>query len=375
MRVLVAMSGGVDSSTVAGLLHEAGHEVIGVTLQLYDHGAASARKGACCAGQDIHDARRVADGLGIPHYVLDREARFRAAVIEDFADRYAAGETPVPCVRCNQRVKFADLLTLADDLGAEALATGHYVRRIDTAAGPELHRAADKARDQSWFLFATTRAELARTLFPLGAMADKAAVRAEAARLGLAVAAKPDSQDLCFVPTGSYAELVTRLRPEAAEPGEIVTAEGRVLGRHDGIAGYTVGQGKRLGAASMADGARQIVTAIDPARRRIVVGPPASGTRDVCLAELNWLIEPPVAPLRCTVKLRAREVPQPASVFLTAAGARVRLDAPALPAPGQACVFYDGDRVLGGGFIARAQAGAHSSISVSSTKLPSAAIS
>ena len=232
MRIVVAMSGGVDSSTVAGLLHEAGHEVIGVTLQLYDHGAAVGRKGACCAGQDIHDARRVADRLGIPHYVIDAEQRFAQAVIADFADSYAAGETPVPCVRCNQSVKFSDLATLARGLGAERLATGHYVRRVDGPDGPELHRAADPARDQSWFLFATTRAQLAFSLFPLGGMPDKRAVRAEAERLGLAVADKPDSQDICFVPSGSYADVVGRLRPDAGTPGEIVSQDGRVLGRH-----------------------------------------------------------------------------------------------------------------------------------------------
>ena len=351
MRVVVAMSGGVDSSTVAGLLHEAGHEVIGVTLQLYDHGAAVGRKGACCAGQDIHDARRVADRLGIAHYVVDREARFRQAVIGDFADGYAAGETPVPCVRCNQSVKFADLLGLARDLGAAALATGHYVRRVDGPDGPELHRAADPARDQSWFLFATTREQLAFTWFPLGGMADKAAVRAEAARLGLAVAAKPDSQDICFVPSGSYADLVARLRPDAAAPGEIVARDGRVLGRHDGIARYTVGQGKRLGAAARDGSERQVVVALDAARRRVIVGPPADGARRVFLREVNWLIPPPDAPLRCDVKLRAREAPHPALVAATAAGAEVVLDAPALAAPGQACVFYAADRVLGGGFI------------------------
>ena len=229
MRILVAMSGGVDSSVVAGLLREAGHEVIGVTLQLYDHGAATGRKGACCAGQDIHDARRVADRLGIPHYVIDAEQRFADAVIRDFADSYAAGETPVPCVRCNQTVKFADLTALAQGLGCERLATGHYVRRIDGPEGPELHRATDLARDQSWFLFATTREQLVQAIFPLGGM-DKRQVRDEAERLGLPVAAKADSQDICFVPSGNYADVVTRLRPDAGEAGEIVDRGGHVRG-------------------------------------------------------------------------------------------------------------------------------------------------
>jgi tRNA-specific 2-thiouridylase len=349
VRVVVAMSGGVDSSTVAGLLAEAGHEVIGVTLQLYDHGAAVGRKGACCAGQDIHDAKRVADHLRIPHYVIDAEARFRAAVMADFADSYAAGETPVPCVRCNQTVKFHDLMGLARDLGAERLATGHYVQRIDGADGPQLHRAADPARDQSWFLFATTRAQLAQTIFPLGAMADKDAVRAEAKRLGIAVASKPDSQDLCFVPNGSYAQVVGKFRPEALLGGDIVTEDGRVVGQHDGIARYTVGQAKRLGNAAQEGGARRVVISLDPANRRIVVGAPDRGTRQVRLREVNWLVPP--ARLRCTVKLRARETPHAAEVIPTEDGADVLLDAPALPAPGQACVFYDGERVLGGGFI------------------------
>jgi tRNA-specific 2-thiouridylase len=351
MRIVVAMSGGVDSSVTAGLLHEAGHDVIGVTLQLYDHGAATGRKGACCAGQDIFDARAVADRLGIPHYVIDAEARFAATVIADFADSYAAGETPVPCVRCNQTVKFNDLTALARGLGAERLATGHYVRRMDGPDGPELHRAADPARDQSWFLFATTPAQLGFALFPLGDMPDKVFVRREAARLGLAVAAKADSQDICFVPAGSYASVVARLRPDAAAPGDIVDRAGQTVGRHDGVARYTVGQAKRLGTAAEIAGAPQVVVALDASTRRVVVGPRTEGTTQVRLREVNWLVEPPQTPLRCQVKLRARDVPRPASVRITPAGAEVALDAPALPAPGQACVFYSGERVLGGGFI------------------------
>jgi tRNA-specific 2-thiouridylase len=353
MRVLVAMSGGVDSSVTAGLLHEAGHEVIGVTLQLYNHGSAIGRKGACCAGQDIHDARRVADRLGISHYVIDAEERFAAAVIADFADSYAAGETPVPCIRCNQTVKFADLTALASDLGAERLATGHYVRRVDGPDGAELHRAADPDRDQSWFLFATTRAQLERCWFPLGEMPDKRAVRDQAVRLGLAVAEKPDSQDICFVPSGSYAEIVGRLRPDALEPGDIVTRDGAVVGRHDGVARFTVGQSKRLGAAAMDRGERRMVVATEPGTRRVIVGPRSVAAGVVRLREVNWLVSPAAGPVRCTVKLRARDVPRPAVVEVCDDGAVVRLDEPALPAPGQACVFYDGGRVLGGGFITR----------------------
>ena len=353
MRVVVAMSGGVDSSTVAGLLHEAGHEVIGVTLQLYDHGAAVGRKGACCAGQDIHDARRVADRLGIAHYTIDAEERFAKAVMADFADSYAAGETPVPCVRCNQSVKFADLTVMARELGAERLATGHYVRRVDGVGGAELHRAADPARDQSWFLFATTQAQLNTCLFPLGDMPDKRAVRDVAARLGLAVADKPDSQDICFVPSGSYADVVAKLRPDAMAPGEIVSVDGAVVGHHEGIARFTVGQGKRLGNAAMLGGERQMVVATDPATRRIVIGPRTTGTDTVRLRVVNWLIPVPTEPLRCAVKLRARDQMRLAWIDATADGAVVRLDAASLPAPGQACVFYAGDRVLGGGIICR----------------------
>ena len=349
------MSGGVDSSVVAGLLTERGHEVVGATLQLYDHGAAAGRKGACCAGQDIHDARRVADALGIPHYVLDREARFRGAVIDDFVGAYARGETPVPCIRCNQTVKFGDLVALARDLGCAALATGHYARCADGPDGPELRRAADPARDQSYFLFATTREQLGFARFPLGDYPDKAAVRAEAARLGLPVAEKPDSQDICFVPQGRYHEVVARLRPEAAEPGEIVDEAGRVLGRHAGIARYTVGQGRGLGLPRREGEAPLFVAAIDAPRRRVVVAPRAALPRaEVEVAEVNWLGPPPPAagpPLRCRVKLRAREAPQPAAVAWDGVVARLRPDATAVAAPGQAAVFYDGDRVLGGGFV------------------------
>ncbi len=352
MRIVVAMSGGVDSSVVAGLMAEAGHEVIGVTLQLYDHGQATSR-GTCCAGQDIHDARDVADRLGIPHYVIDAEARFRAAVIDDFASSYAAGETPVPCVRCNQGPKFTDLLGMARDLGAQALATGHYVRRVAGPDGAELHRAADPQRDQSWFLFATTQEQLDYCRFPLGEMPDKAATRAAAARLGLAVAHKPDSQDICFVPDGDYAALVARLQPASAEPGEIVAQDGRVVGQHRGIGGYTVGQAKRLGAASTVDGTAQVVVALQPSSRRIVVGPRSTGTHRLRLREMNWLVPPPAQGLRCSVKLRARDQFRPATVLPTEDGAEIRLDEAALPAPGQGCVMYDGERVLGGGFIRR----------------------
>ena len=353
MRVVVAMSGGVDSSVVAALLHEAGHEVIGVTLQLYDHGAATGRKGACCAGQDIHDARRVADRLSIAHYVIDAEQRFARSVIADFADSYANGETPVPCIRCNQTVKFADLSALARDLGAERLATGHYVRRVDGPGGAELHRAADPARDQSWFLYATTQEQLDLCLFPLGGMQDKRAVRDIAQRLGLGVAQKPDSQDICFVPSGAYTDVITKLRPDALEPGPIVNEAGQVVGRHDGIARYTVGQARRLGGAALLDGQRQVVIASEPGRRRIVVGPRGNGTRNVPLRQVNWLVPAPASALRCAVKLRARETPRSATVHRTGGATSVMLDEPALPAPGQACVFYDGDRILGGGTITR----------------------
>ena len=357
MRVLVAMSGGVDSSVVAGLLHEQGHEVVGATLQLYDHGAATAKRGACCAGQDIHDARRVADRLGIPHYVLDREERFRDAVVRDFADAYARGETPIPCVRCNQTVKFRDLVDLARDLGCEALATGHYARRAEGPDGPELRRAADPARDQSYFLFATTRDQLAFSRFPLGGFPDKAAVRAEAARLGLRVAEKPDSQDICFVPSGRYHEVVARFRPDAAEPGEIAHLDGRVLGRHAGVARFTVGQGRGLGAASRDErGEPLYVAALDAERRRVVVGPRAALPRsEVVAGEVNWLRPPPAGAFASEVKLRAREAPQPATAEWDAGAEllRVRPAAPSVAAPGQACVLYNGDLVLGGGFILR----------------------
>ncbi|HEX6978548.1 MAG TPA: tRNA 2-thiouridine(34) synthase MnmA [Alphaproteobacteria bacterium] len=355
-RIVVAMSGGVDSSVTAALLVEQGYDVVGITLQLYDHGAAVGRKGACCAGQDIHDARDVADRLGIPHYVLDYESRFRQEVIDAFADSYARGETPIPCVECNRTVKFRDLVATARDLGADALATGHYVRRVDGSEGPELHRAADPARDQSYFLFATTREQLAFLRFPLGGI-PKDETRALARRYGLAVAAKPDSQDICFVPQGRYAQLVEKLRPEAAEPGEIVHVDGTTLGRHDGIINFTIGQRRGLGVTD-GTGAPLYVVRLEPESRRVVVGPKeALATQRVPLTGVNWLGTGtiPADGIEVEVKLRSMAATVPATLVAGADGrAEVRLHRPEYGvAPGQACVFYQGDRVLGGGWIVR----------------------
>jgi tRNA-specific 2-thiouridylase len=351
-RVVAAMSGGVDSSVAAALAARAGFDVVGVTLQLYDAGGAAKKKGACCAGQDIHDARAVADRLGIAHYVLDYERRFKDRVIADFAASYARGETPIPCVRCNERVKFADLMDTARELGAQALITGHYVRRLEGATGAELHRAVDDSRDQSYFLFATTPAQLSYLRFPLGGM-PKREVRALAAELGLSVADKPDSQDICFVPDGKYAAIVETLRPDAARPGPIVDLAGHVVGRHDGVIHFTVGQRKGLGLSGNAE--PLFVTAIDAARARVVVGPrSALASRRVNVRDVNWL-----APMReafaCAVKVRSTRSPTPARVVpLADGGAMVELLSPEESvAPGQACVFYDGSRVLGGGWIAK----------------------
>ena len=364
-RVVVAMSGGVDSSVTAALLADAGYDVVGITLQLYDHGAATHRRGACCAGRDIHDARAVAERIGIPHYVLDYESRFKAAVIDRFAESYVAGETPVPCVECNQSIKFRDLLETARELGASVLATGHYVASRALPGGDRaLYRARETERDQSYFLFATTRAQLNLLRFPLGER-TKAETRELARRFGLSVADKQDSQDICFVPSGHYAEVIERLRPGAAAPGEIVDIDGRVLGRHDGIIHFTVGQRRGLGVAT---GAPLYVVRLDAGSRRVVVGPrEALRTSRIRLRDINWLGEGAVEAAvenRPEVFIKVRSTRPPQAAWLRAGadgGIEVELIASEDGvSPGQACVFYDAmdgqARVLGGGIIASTMA-------------------
>lgn len=359
-RVVAAMSGGVDSSVVAAMLKAEGYDVIGITLQLYDHGAAIEKKGACCAGQDIHDARNVADRIGIPHYVLDYESRFREQVMEDFADTYLAGSTPIPCIRCNQTVKFSDLLRTAKELGADCLATGHYIRRTDGQDGPELHRARDASRDQSYFLFATTREQLAFLRFPLGDL-PKTEVRELAEKFSLPVAAKPDSQDICFVPEGSYAKVVEKLRPGSGRAGEIQHIDGRVLGEHEGVINYTIGQRRGLGVAT---GEPLFVVKIDAPKRRVLVGPrEALMTRGLLLEELNWLGQGSLEAaardgVRVFIRVRSTRPPVPGRLGYEDGQPAVFFDAPEEGvARGQAAVLYDPDgstRILGGGFIARA---------------------
>jgi tRNA-specific 2-thiouridylase len=343
-RIVVAMSGGVDSSVVAALAARSGAETIGVTLQLYDHGAAVGRTGSCCAGQDIRDARAVAERLGIAHYVFDYESRFRSSVIDRFADDYVAGRTPIPCVRCNQGVKFTDLFGIARDLGADCLATGHYVQRMIGAAGAELHRAADPARDQSYFLFATTQDQLDYLRFPLGGM-PKPRVREIAAELGLGVAAKPDSQDICFVPDGDYAAVVRKLRPEAGEGGDIVDRTGRVLGRHRGLIHFTVGQRRGLEIGGNTE--PLYVIRIEPETRQVVVGPrSALAVAAAQIGEVNWIGGDYAGPI--TAKIRSMAKPVPARFD----GSTLAFDTPEYGvAPGQAAVLYAGERVLGGGWI------------------------
>ncbi|MDZ7905544.1 MAG: tRNA 2-thiouridine(34) synthase MnmA [Cypionkella sp.] len=357
-RVVVAMSGGVDSSVVAAQLAAQGYDVVGVTLQLYDHGAALAKKGACCAGRDIADAARVAERMGFPHYVLDYENTFREAVIEEFADAYLAGATPVPCIRCNERVKFKDLLRTAKDLDADCMATGHYIQR-KMGAVPELHRAADPARDQSYFLFSTTAEQLDFLRFPLGHLMSKSETRALAQHYGLPVADKPDSMDICFVPNGNYAAVIEKLRPGSAEPGDIVNEAGRVLGQHNGVIHYTIGQRKGIGIGGMAD--PLYVVKLNPELRQVVVGPKDSlSIRTIPLREINWLGDAPFTSRpEWSIEVKVRSTRPPRAALLrpiSETEATVELMTPEDGvSAGQACVFYqeDSSRVLGGGWIWR----------------------
>lgn len=358
-RVVVAMSGGVDSSVVAAYLADQGYDVVGVTLQLYDHGAALAKKGACCAGIDIHDARRVAEERGFPHYVLDYENIFKDAVIDEFADSYLAGATPVPCIRCNERVKFKDLLETAKDLEADCMATGHYIQRKMGEKGPELHSAEDANRDQSYFLFSTTPEQLDYLRFPLGHLPSKDATREMAAQYGLAVADKPDSQDICFVPDGNYASVIEKLRPGAAEPGEIVHHDGRVLGAHTGVIHYTIGQRRGLGIGGLSE--PLYVVRLDVDKKQVVVGPKELlATRKIPVREINWLGDEPFTSQEewhLKVKVRSTRPPRDAIIRpISETEAEVELLTPEEGvSPGQACVFYanESSRIFGGGWIWR----------------------
>ena len=356
-RVVVAMSGGVDSSVVAAMLSEEGYDVVGVTLQLYDHGAALAKKGACCAGIDIHDARRVAETMGFPHYVLDYENVFKDAVIDEFADSYLGGATPVPCIRCNERVKFKDLLETAKDLEADCMATGHYIQRLVGKNGPELHSAADSNRDQSYFLFSTTAEQLDFLRFPLGHLPSKDATRALAAKYDLSVADKPDSQDICFVPDGDYASVIRKLRPEAAAPGDIVDVDGKLLAHHDGVINYTIGQRRGLGIGGLDD--PLYVVRLDAERKQVVVGPKTMlATRIVPIKDINWLGDELITSREeWVVGVRVRSTRPPTEAVIrpiSATEATVELVAAEQGiSPGQACVFYDrnSSRIFGGGWI------------------------
>ncbi|MYG42585.1 MAG: tRNA 2-thiouridine(34) synthase MnmA, partial [Rhodobacteraceae bacterium] len=356
-RVVVAMSGGVDSSVVAAKLHEENYEVIGITMQLYDHGSMIAKKGACCAGRDIHDARRIADEIGFPHYVLDYESYFKQQVIQEFVESYTNGYTPIPCIRCNERVKFRELLDMAKSLDADCLATGHYIHRVVGKNGVELHRAKDLTKDQSYFLFTTTREQLDFLRFPLGEMKSKSETRYLARKYGLAVAHKPDSQDICFVPDGDYARLVKRIKPEALKPGNIVDLQGNVLGTHEGISHFTIGQRRGLGISGFSE--PQYVVRIDSSNAEVIVGPQSAlNTYDFEISNVNWLGDLPFEEedsINVDVKVRSTRTPTPAFVIpLGETEAKIQLIDPELAvSPGQACVFYsqDSSRVLGGGWI------------------------